>query len=107
VEPGVEGSKSSWPFDQPTSGAAITLRSIVFGGSPVLFVSHDEDDHGWQFLGRGVPDASDAAVVSMREMADRDPTLLEIADLPPGWVAHRSTTGGTWYREMHSNRKGK
>jgi hypothetical protein len=100
-------ANSSWPFDQPTSGVAITLRSIVFGGAPVLFVRHDEDDHGWQFLGGGVPAVSDAAIVSMKEMAEADPSLCEIADLLPGWIAHRSSRGGTWKREPGSKLDGK
>jgi hypothetical protein len=38
----------TWPFDQPPNCAVLTLRSIVFGGAPILYVSHDADDHGWQ-----------------------------------------------------------
>jgi len=39
-----------WPFDQLPNCAVITLRRIVFGSAPILHVTHDRDDHGWQFL---------------------------------------------------------
>jgi hypothetical protein len=35
-----------WPFDQPRDCAVFTLRSIVFDGEPILYVSHDADDDG-------------------------------------------------------------
>ncbi|MDB5321103.1 MAG: hypothetical protein JWN40_2734, partial [Phycisphaerales bacterium] len=56
---------TDWPFDQPRNCAVITLRSIVFGGAPILHVSHDADDRGWQFIGGGDAEESDAAVVAL------------------------------------------
>jgi hypothetical protein len=84
-------SMPAWPFDQPENCAVITLRAIIFGGEPVLRVTHDADDHGWQFLGVGDADVADAAVVALSEIVARDPSLLQIADLPPGWGAWRSS----------------
>jgi hypothetical protein len=74
----------------------ITLRSIVFGGEPVLLVCHDADDGGWQFLNGGASEVEDGAVVGLGEMVKRDPTLLEVADLPLGWRAWRTSVGGPW-----------
>jgi hypothetical protein len=89
-----------WPFDQPPNCAAITLRQIVRDGAPVLLVTHDEDDHGWQFLdGSEVPSASDAMIVCMSHIVETDPTLYELADLPPGWRAWRTSARGEWVRE--------
>ena len=42
-------SPGGWPFDQPPNCAVFTLRRIAEGIDPILFVSHDLDDHGWQF----------------------------------------------------------
>ena len=39
-----------WFWDQPPNCAVITLRQIIEDGAPVLLVTHDLDDHGWQFL---------------------------------------------------------
>ena len=40
---------ADWPFNQPRNCVSVTLRSIVFGGEPILYVSHEADDHSWQF----------------------------------------------------------
>ena len=39
-----------WPFESPRNLAVITLDRIMDGRNPILYVSHDEDDGGWQFL---------------------------------------------------------
>jgi hypothetical protein len=90
---------SDWPFDQPPNCAAFSLRKIVFGGAPILYVSHDEEDDGWQFLDGGPVEMSDAAVVTMAEVVELDPTVLDVADLPPGWRAMRGAVGTPWQRE--------
>ena len=92
-------SDPDWPFDQPPRWAVIILRSIVFSGKPILYVSHEEEDHGWQILNCEEEfDLEDAAVVALEEIVKRDPTVLEVADLPPGWCAERSFPGAKWQR---------
>ena len=93
----------SWPFDQPRDAAAITLRRIVLPKNgeppkPVLYVLHDADDHSWQFLDGDHVRTEDAAVVGMETMLNHDPSLAEIADLPPGWIATRAAPGKPWRR---------
>jgi len=89
-----------WLFDQPRNCAAISLRQIAEGGAPVLLVTHDKDDHGWQFLdGSKSPSTSDAVVVCMSEVVESDPSLFELADLPPGWRAWRQSVNDEWVRE--------
>jgi hypothetical protein len=87
-----------WTFDQPPNCAVISLRSIVFDCRPILRVSHDEDDHGWQFLDNEIVEESNACVVLLEEIIARDPSLREIADLPPGWIAWRDAVGSPWQR---------
>ena len=90
-------SDRDWPFDQGPNVAAITVRSVL-DGDPILSVTHDEDDDGWQFLdGRDV-DEDEARVVSMATVVALDPSLLEVADLPPGWVAWRAGPAVAWQR---------
>jgi len=78
-----EPSYPSWPFDQGPDVAAMTARRVL-EGDPVLFVAHDADDHGWQFLDGREPMVEEARVVRMANMLARDPSLRDIADLPPG-----------------------
>lgn len=89
-----------WLFDQPRNCAAISLRQIVEDGAPVLLVTHDEDDHGWQFLGDSDSSSeSDALIVCMSQIVESDPSLFELADLPPGWRAWRQSVNDQWVRE--------
>ena len=87
-----------WPFDQGQDTAALVSKSIVYEGRPILFVTHDEHDHGWQFLDGSDP-PSEFVHVCMSHPVNLDPSLLEIADLPPGWCAWRDRVGSPWLRE--------
>jgi hypothetical protein len=92
--------RAAWPFDQTPNTAAITVRSIL-EGAPVLYVSHDADDDGWQFLDGQPADVDEGRVIGMREVLSIDPSLRSIADLPPGWIAWRSSPSDPWVREPH------
>lgn len=91
-----------WPFDQPPNCAVITLRRIVFDGAPILYVFHDEDDHGWQFLDGQPFETEDGAIVALNEMVARDPSILEVADIPPGWMAWRESPTSPWQSRRHA-----
>jgi hypothetical protein len=88
----------AWPFDQPQNCAVLTLRSIVFDGQPILYVFHDPNDHGWQFLDGRPIDMAHATLVSLKEIVNRDSSVLELADMPPGWSATRATSSSPWRR---------
>ena len=87
---------TDWTFDQAENVGCFTLRQIIDEGAPVLFVVHDEQDHGWQFLTGEEVTMDDAMIVSMREMVDHDRTLLEIGHLLPGYRATRAGLGERW-----------
>jgi hypothetical protein len=74
------------------------MRQVLDGGEPILLVSHDEDDHGWQFIGSTDANVPDGRVVCLEEMVRLDPTVVEVADLPPGWKAVRECVGEPWVR---------
>ena len=92
---------SEWPFDDAQNLAVITLDRIMSGSEPILIVSHDLDDGGWQFLDGADVSESDAIVVSLKEVAVHDPSVKELADLPLGWRAVRDTVGGPWHRSQN------
>jgi hypothetical protein len=87
-----------WPFADPENLAVFTLKRIVRGESPILRVCHDEDDGGWQFLDGGDVAIEEASLVCLRSITEIDPSILELADLPLGWVAERVSTGEQWRR---------
>ena len=87
-----------WPFSDARNTASITTRQVL-EGAPILLVTHDAEDGGWQFLCGTTDDPADARVVGLGRMYGRDPTLGELADLPEGWRAHRASPGLPWQRE--------
>lgn len=44
---------------------------------------------------------ADARLVCLENIVRLDPTVLEVADLPPGWQAIREVVGGPWSRRVH------
>jgi hypothetical protein len=89
---------ADWPFTDPENLAVFTLKRIIRGESLILRVTHDEDDGGWQFLDGGEVAVEEASLVSLRQMTRIDPSILELADLPLGWVAERAGPGVPWQR---------
>jgi hypothetical protein len=87
-----------WPFDQAENVAAIT-NAPVLSGAPILLVVHYSEDHSWAFLDGGAFEVSDGRVIGMGTAMREDPTIAEVADLAPGWVARRTAVGQPWVRE--------
>jgi RNAse (barnase) inhibitor barstar len=87
-----------WPFDQPPNCATVTTSHVMKDGQLITHVYHDEDDHGWQFHYPGEKSMADSMLVALKEVIDLDVTLLELADLPPGWMASRASKADSWER---------
>src|SRR6266849_396117 len=95
----IPGLPMPWPFDQPPDCAVFTTTRVLRGGQPITHVYHDADDHGWQFHYPGEKTSADAMIVALKEICYYDPTVAEVADLPPGWRAIRTGVGQPWNRE--------
>jgi hypothetical protein len=91
-------NQGKWRFAQPRNCAVISLRDIVFKGKPILYVTHDADDEGWQFLTGDSVSKEEAVVVCFEEIVERDASILKLADLPPGWIATRKSANSGWER---------
>ena len=101
IRAGIQGDdQPAWPFDQGPDVAAFTVQAVL-AGDPILHVSHDEDDHGWQFLDGRAPDVNAGRLIRMSDALARDPSLRAIADLPPGWIAWRTHPDAPWQRGAH------
>jgi hypothetical protein len=79
------------------------MRQILDGSEPILLVTHDADDHGWQFIGSSDAAVEDGRIVCLAEIVKLDPSVLQVADLPPGWQAVREGRGRPWCRRLHSS----
>ncbi len=91
-----------WPFSDPMDVAVITVRQIWPGMAPILFVSHDAVDGGWQFLPGTEVSEQDAMVLLLSEIVDLDETIRELADLPLGWIAERQSRHSEWRRAPYT-----
>lgn len=93
---------NDWRFDDPPNAASFTTK-FVLDGSPILRVYHDYDG-GWQFHGSpDHPATTDVArIVSLGSMIGRDPSLVQLHDLPCGWRAARTSADSRWAREKNN-----
>jgi len=92
-------SVDPWPFDQPRDCAVLITREVLERGEPVLHVTHDSDDHSWQFIGSSGGTRENGCVIALHEAVELDPSILQLADLPPGWHAVRDSVEQPWKRE--------
>jgi hypothetical protein len=93
-------SASSWPFDQPRNCAVFTTRQVMEREEPILHVTHDPDDHGWQFHSSNAR-LEEAKIITLEEAVALDPSVLQLADLPVGWHAWRQSAEDPWIREPY------
>ncbi len=91
-----------WLFPDPPNAISFSLKQIFHEGNPILLVTHDDDPEdessGWQFLTGESITTSDAMLVALSTVVQFDPTVKELADLPPGWQAERDAPGTPWRR---------
>jgi hypothetical protein len=90
-----------WPFDQARNCAVFTTRLVVERREPILHVTHDADDHGWQFIGSSDGTRENHMIIAFHEAVELDPSVLEVADLPVGWHAVRESPKHPWIRGPH------
>ena len=88
-----------WPFEDSENVAVFTTRQVVNGREPILAVFHDAEDGAWQFISAAGANEADLMIVSLRQVFDIDPSIAELADLPPGWEASRRAPGQPWQRQ--------
>ena len=98
-----------WDFEDPPNVAVLSDRGIFRHGDWIAYVVHesdddydDDDDEGgsWQFYSSDTRDLdeSDMMLVGLREVVERDESIFELADLPKGWHAWRSSKASPWQR---------
>lgn len=65
----------------------------------IAHVYRDADDDGFQFLSDGEKAEGDAMMVGLEEVFELDPTIGQLASLPPGWRATRGGPEEAWVVE--------
>lgn len=90
----------SWKFEDPPNLAVIVDAGVFTGNEFIMYVYHDDDDGGWQFLGKetDTSNTDSATVVGLGEVIAIDPTIEDLFDLPMGWRAWRASQSAPWVR---------
>lgn len=92
--------ESQWPFQDPPNTASLTSEHVL-RGEPICNVYRDWDDGTWQFLPNRITETKDGRVVALSEMVKLDASLIELADLQPGWMGQRNGPGDPWKRRKN------
>jgi len=96
-----------WPFHDARNTVAFVHAAIFKSKEPIIHVVHEKDGD-WQFLDGISTNANrNAMIVALSEVVKRDPSVLELADLPRGWSATRKELGSPWQRVAPARRKKK
>ena len=93
-----DGRFRNWKFPGSPHTSAYLSETVNDGTEEVNYVSHDSDDRSWQFLGDSMSDGGGPVLVCLHHPIDKDPSLIELADLPVGWCAEREAPGQPWIR---------
>ena len=94
-----KSSLFNWKFPDPPHTRIFLSETVHNGTEPVTYVCRDAEDGSWQFLGDSMSDGGGPVISCFHHPIDRDPSLVELADLPLGWYAERVKVGETWIRK--------
>jgi len=88
----------NWRFEDKPHMKVFISETVSRGEEFVTYVSHDAEDGAWQFLGDSMMDGGGPVLECLHAMVEKDPTLVELADLPKGWYAERESPAHAWER---------
>ncbi len=100
-----KSSLFDWKFSDDPHTQAFLSEAVHNGTEQVTYVSHDEEDGAWQFLGDSMSDGGGPVISCLHHPIDDDPSLAELADLPLGWYAERDKAGEPWVRRKQTPRE--
>jgi hypothetical protein len=88
-------------FTQSDNTAVFSTKFVIVDNKEITTVYHNKEDGAWQFFSDDHFDHFEKVVkiVGLGEITKRDDTLLELADMPAGSVAHRKFKGDKWVIE--------
>jgi hypothetical protein len=89
-------------FREADNNAVFTTRFVMINKKDITMVRHEEEDGTWQFFSDDKFDYFEdvAMVVGLGEIIKLDSTILELADLPEGFIAKREFKGDKWIKKQ-------
>ena len=96
-------TSDEWPFDVAPDSVVVTSSYVTREHMPVLYVTHEEDpEEGvlWQFHCGNADYSPDVLrLVRLDELLALEGDLIEVAKLPLGFRALRSSKDAPWVFE--------
>lgn len=85
-------------FKESVDTAVFTTTFVIKAKKPITYVSHYMEDCAWEFLSDDKFENFEdvAMIVGLGEMIEIDNSLLNIADLPLGYIATRASLTDKW-----------
>jgi hypothetical protein len=85
-------------FNESGNTAVFTTKFVLNDGKEITTVYHYEEDGAWQFSSSDeFEDFEEVArIVKIDEIVKLDNTLLDVADLPEGFMAFRNSKIDKW-----------
>ena len=81
-----KSSLFNWMFPDDPHCKSLPFREVHSGTEPVTYVSHDDEDGAWQFLGDSMSDGGGPVISCFHHPIDCDPSLAELARFAVGLV---------------------
>ena len=90
-------------FTQADTTAVFTTMFVIEKNRDITKVTHYKEDGVWQFFSNDHFDSYEevAKIVGLGEIINLDNTILELANMPEGFVACRLFKGDKWIIEEH------
>lgn len=88
-------------FKESYNTAVFTTKFITTDKKDITKVTHDKEDGAWQFFSDDHFDNFEdvAKIVGLGEIIKIDSSILELADMKEGYIAHRNSKGDKWIIE--------
>jgi hypothetical protein len=85
-------------FNSNLNTAVFTTSFVLHDKKPILFVSHYDQDGTWEFLSDDEFDDFEkvAKVVSLEEIINLDPSIIELSEMEEGYHAFRKSEKDKW-----------
>jgi hypothetical protein len=89
-------------FKEPDNTAVFTTKFVAVDKKDITVVYHEIDDGAWQFFSDDHFDDFEqvAMIVGLGELIKMDKSLLELANMPRGYYAHRGGRNTPWTVEI-------
>lgn len=92
-------SSTPWLIAGHPDDDCSAVRQIADGSMPILSAFYDQDVGEWCFMTDEEVLPEDRVEARLGLIVKGDPSLLGLADLPPGWLARRDSKRSRWIYE--------